>query len=402
MSVLLRDDVLHAINDVINQLNFIIASIPNDSSLKSKKEKIELNTDIQTCINYKFKNNLETNIQKILIDYCFKAERFSPGGFKKTLDLIEKLSKKNLIDENDNNVVCYPTLNDLEKIIPNFCNNDTISKICFEAIKLCGFAGKISIEKSLNSISSIEMIDGYSFFHEPNDNLSVKLIKPQVLCIDGYIESVSEINLLFEGAVELKHPLVLITRGMHDDVINTIKVNKNRGTMFVYPIKIPFDISGINTIVDISTVIGRPAISCDLGQLISSTTINDSIQVDEIMISSNSLLIKNPKTRNNVNVHVKNLIEKMNKSVEDIESLLSSRIKSLSGNHVVIRLPDDANYIQKSQMIDYVLRSIKSMLDFGIIINHDENIELYGSYQIAKQLAKKFHDIVSNINAFLD
>jgi chaperonin GroEL (HSP60 family) len=399
MSVALNGDVSAAVHDVINHFDFILSRISN-SALKLEKQKVLLKTDIQTCINHDFHDNLKNSIKKILIDHCFLAEKHSPGSFTKTLLNVKKILKDQNLQDFDGQIF-HPNLDDFEKIINSFCKDEFIANICSEAIKLSGFGGKISIEKSLNSATSIEVIDGYVFSHENYGIPSTKLIKPKVLCIDGYIESVSEVNLLFEGAVNLKHPLVLITRGMHDDVLNTIKVNRNRGTMFVYPIKISFDINGINTIVDISNVIGKDPISCNLGQLISSTKVEDSIEVDEIVIAGNSLSIKNSRTRNNVNIHIKNLIEKRKDSIKDVEELLTTRIKSLSGNCVVVRLPDDSNYIKNSQMIDYVLRSVKSMLDFGVIILDDE-IELYGSYKLSKELSKKFVNIITNIYAYLD
>jgi hypothetical protein len=188
---------------------------------------------------------------------------------------------------------------------------------------------------------------------------------------------------------------------MHDDVLNTIKVNRDRGSMFIYPVKIAFDLNGINTISDLSTIIGTPPISCNLGNLISSTKIDDSIEVDEVLISGNSLTVKNSKTRRAVNLHMKSLIEKRETAENSVEELLTARIKSLSGSCVVIRLPDDSKFITTSQTIDHTLRSVKSMLDFGIFFINDE-INLYGSYKFSKELAEKFCSLINNVYAYVD
>lgn len=399
MSVLLNEDVSKKIFYVLEKLQDIIDNT-KDSTINFEKNKVIFKTDIQTCINYKFEDGLETSIQKMLIDHAYKAEKLSPGGFSKTITFSNFILKKQDFSF-DVESVFHPTIDDLKELVHLFCKDENISSLCFEAIKLAGFGGKISIEKSLNGSKSIELIDGYVFKHDPLGLHPIKVKKPRVICIDGYIESVAEVNLLFEGAAQLKHPLVLISRGMHDDVLNTIKVNRDRGSMFIYPVKIAFDLNGINTISDLSTIIGIPPISCNLGNLISSTKIDDSIEVDEVLISGNSLTVKNSKTRHAVNLHMKTLIEKRETAENSVEELLTSRIKSLSGSCVVIRLPDDSKFITTSQTIDHTLRSIKSMLDFGIFFKDDE-INLYGSYKFSKELAEKFCFLINNVYAYVD
>jgi chaperonin GroEL (HSP60 family) len=333
------------------------------------------------------------------MDHCFYAERLSPGGFQKTL--LNVMSLANGIENHSSEVqIFHPRLNDLEVLIENTVREKSISKLIIEAIQLAGFGGKVSIEKSVNSSTSIELIEGYMFKHNPVGLKPVKLTKPKVICIDGYIESVSEVNMLFEGAVETKHQLLLISRGMHDDVVNTIKVNRDRGTMFVYPVIINFDLDGINTMVDISTVVGTNPVSCHLGDLISSIKISDSCVVDEVTVIGNSLTFKNSKTRSNVNVHVRNLLEKAKTSNFDIESLVTTRLKSLTGSNVVIRIPDDSNYVLKSQAIDNVLRSIKSILDYGILIKNEE-IDLYGTSKSSLELSNKFFKQIMNIGSII-
>jgi len=398
MAIYLGNDVSSAINDVLIEMNRIV-SYASESVLKSEKGKILLKTDIQTCVNYKFDNDLKQSIHKILMDHCFYAERLSPGGFQKTL--LNVMSLANGIENHSSEVqIFHPRLNDLEVLIENTVREKSISKLIIEAIQLAGFGGKVSIEKSVNSSTSIELIEGYMFKHNPVGLKPVKLTKPKVVCIDGYIESVSEVNMLFEGAVETKHQLLLISRGMHDDVVNTIKVNRDRGTMFVYPVIINFDLDGINTMVDISTVVGTNPVSCHLGDLISSIKISDACDVDEVTVIGNSLTFKNSKTRSNVNVHVRNLLEKAKTSNFDIESLVTTRLKSLTGSNVVIRIPDDSNYVLKSQAIDNVLRSIKSILDYGILIKNEE-IDLYGTSKSSLELSNKFFKQIMNIGSII-
>ena len=396
MSVFFADDIRLAVCDVIQDLKNII-SIESNSFLQSEKEKVLLKTDIQACVNKKYENELKKLIHKILVDYCFKAESISPGGFYLTLELISKKIVHNDFFEEELPVLC-PKFEDFSSLILNETNDKSLVDLTLEAISLAGFAGKITVEKSSNDYNSIELIEGYTFKHKHLGLSPTRLTKPKIILIDGYIESVSEINMLFEGAADTKEQILLVSRGMHDDVLNTIKVNRDRSTMFVYPVIINFDLEGINTIVDMSTVSLTNPVSCNLGELISSIKISDAVQLDEVTIIHDSIVIKNARSKRNVSLHINNLLQKVKTSNEDIENLLISRIRSLSGTNVVIRLVDDSSYVLKRQFIDRSLRSVRSMLDYGIVLKNDK-VMLNATLQISKKLSEKFLLQIKNIGA---
>ncbi len=396
MHVYLSNDVKFAVEEVIKDLKRII-HVDNNSFLRSEKNKILLKTDIQECINKKYESELKNLIHKIIIEHCFKAENISAGGFFLTLDLISK----NIFEEKkiDLDSTFFSKFEDFNSLISRRTDDLTLIDLISQAISLAGFTGKITIEKSSNFYNSVELIEGYTFKHKGTGLKPLRLVKPKIILIDGYIESVSEINMLFEGAVETKEQLLLVCRGMHDDVLNTIKINRDRSSMFIYPIIINFDLDGINTIVDMSVASSCNPVSCHLGELISSVKISDAVQLDEVFIISNSITIKNKKSKKNVNVHVNNLLEKIKSSTQnDVGELLVSRIRSLSGNNVVIRLSDDSTYILKRQFIDNALRSIKSMIDYGVIIQNNQ-VELNATFQAANELSKKFFSQINNIGA---
>lgn len=387
MSVFLRDDVKLAINEVLNVLCDISTS-SKDHVLKNEKNGLALKTPLQICMDYKFDDALRSSIHKVIIEHCFKAETISPGSFIKTLHLVKKNLAGTISSIGEYSVT--PRTQDVKNMISSMSDDHVLNRMIFEAITLAGFRGNISVEKSLNSTSSVELIDGYKFKHKPLAGLKpVKISKPKVIVIDGYVESVSEINKLLQEASESKHQLLLMTRGMHEDVITTCKVNRDRSTMFVYPIIIEFDIDGINTINDICVVSGCLPISQNLGNLISEASLTHAAMIDECTIIGNSIIIKNSKTKTGVLLHTKSLIQKRNDSVSGVDDLLTNRIKSLTNSNVIIRLPDDASYVYKSQIIDYALRSFKSALDYGFVNENlfaTESVSISHSEMIIRSL----------------
>jgi hypothetical protein len=65
--------------------------------------------------------------------------------------------------------------------------------------------------------------------------------------------------------------------------------------------------------------------------------------------------------------HVAALREKRTEVDPRVTDVYDKRLKSLSPNHAIIRLPDNRNYVLASQEIDYILRSIASLVSQGVI-----------------------------------
>ncbi len=269
------------------------------------------------------------------------------------------------------------------------------------AISSAGFAGRIVVEKSRSDVSSIEIIKGYTFETSPSWHLTVKLDKPRVICIDGFIESVSEIHHFLEASSEAKEPVLMFVRGLHDDVKNTLKVNFDRGSLVVIPIIVPFDLSGMNTLKDVSIACGCNLVSNLSGELISSITYSGLSSIDSASLYHNKVVLMNKKSRRSVAAHVKDLRSRRDdQNVDDVAKLLDNRIRSLSPNHVVIRLSDDKDFITKSQSIDYALRALRSLIDYGTI-SYEGKKQLTATVVASSIHAKKCINMLSSVGAIL-
>lgn len=390
MSVFLKKDIDEAITNVIYTIKNLYKS---NLFLNSSKERIAIKSAFQNFLNFKFENKLENLIYKLILENCFFAEKLAAGAFFATLKNVINFEEKEtaFVDEK----TFHPTFSDIENIVSNYIDNDKLKNLLLKAIKISGFQGKIVVEKSFNDVTSLEVSSFYEFkcktFTQP-----VRILHPKVVAIDGFVESVSELNKIFEEAVDSKHQVVIFARGFHDDVLLTADVNRKRSTMFIYPVSLPFDLEGINSVADISVVSGINPISSNLGQLISTASLSDSSTVDEININANSISIKNKKTKHQVKVHLKNLIKKLDSS-PGAEEVYEARMKRLIDNKCIIRIPDSNSFIADSQSIDYCLRAIKSLLDFGIC----EDGEIFATKKISQKFSKKIFNSIQNLGAII-
>jgi len=397
------DDVIHQLHDVIdNDLKF---------SLNLEKDHVIVYTKLQAMFNMKFVSELHQQIYNVILTSAISSEKMCPGTFDECIrSLLEYFSLHDVGNCSLNNKIKFKALssdktgrsctsNDISRIVERYCDaNKLIASVIMTALDLAGFGGRIAIEKTSSSMLSIELNEGYAFDVSTMFNVSAKLNRPRVLCVDGYIESVSEIHHLLESLAETREQCLLFVRGMADDVIHTLKVNYDRGTLRVIPICVKFDLEGINTLNDISIVSAANLISSIKGDLISSLNLNDISTIDSAIVYPSKVAIINKRSRSSVLTHIKNLRVKQSKNSElvDVGTLLDKRIKSLSSSHVVIRLPDDRNFLIRSQSIDYVLRAIKIAIETGVI-EHNGQVVLATSQHIANRYASKCYELLMSL-----
>lgn len=405
------------IKSAINRLTLAIHEIQNlitKTTLAKTKLGIVLHTRMQTLFGIKFETALERSLHELIIEHAIKAEQIGPGGFDKCIQMIIKgLSLRNTdslllntrmqLGSFSNHGATVPTMADVMQTIEKYSEGSTlpIKDIVIEALNLAGFGGRIVIEKTEFNIPSIELIQGYTFDHSPAWPINVKLENPRIFCIDGFIEEVSEIHHLLESFSETKEHGILFVRGMSNDVIHTLKVNYDRGSLRVIPVIVKFDLEGINSLNDITIATGSELVSSNKGDVINNIKFHLATKVNEALIYPNKVAITHPGSAKAVASHINFLRSKrQDEKIADVAKLIDARIKSLSPNHVVIRIPDDKDCVINSQAIDYTLRAIKSLVEHGIIIVDDKR-ELAATLVSSKIYSERCCEMLTSLGSVI-
>lgn len=370
---------IHTAADIVDSCRRVIDRLKIagqlERSLITSKSNLLVYTRMQTTFNLKFDNLIDRTVHEIIMTHAIAAEKLGPGAFNRCIDVIIENSRE---FQDVTHVAKMRILADkatatsIKNLVTSFAElggSRTIAMLN-EAIKLAGHGGRIIVEKTTSSTPSVELVRGYTFELQQLLPIDVSFVKPRVICIDGYVEEVSEIHHLLESASEAKEPCVIFLRGVSEDVKHTLKVNYDRGSLKIIPIGVPFDLEGMNSIVDLSVVSGADLVSSLKGDLISSIKFHEIPCVDQVTMFKGRVVVMCSKTRMDVATHVSTLRKRrQEEKLDDVSALLDKRIKSLSPNHVVIRLPDDKNFVLCSQAIDYALRAVKSAIERGVTVD---------------------------------
>jgi hypothetical protein len=346
------------------------------TALVRVKDHPLVHTRMQVIFNVKHASVTDRAIHETVMTHAMRAEKLGPGGFDRCIELVlEKLGT--LCGQPDVSRLTRPVSMvaseaDVEGIVRLHASRAgaRTTAMLHHALDLAGYGGRIIIEKTHSQTPSVELVRGYTFDLDAILPVDVSFVRPRVFCIDGYVEEVSEVHHLLEAASQSREPCVVFVRGVSNDVKHTLKVNYDRGSLRVLPIGVKFDLEGMNTLVDLSIASGCDLVSSLKGDLISSIKFHEAPYVDQVSVFRGHTVVANASTHNNVAAHVANLrTRRQEEQIDDKGQLLDKRIKSLSPNHVVIRLPDDKDYVTSTQAIDNTLRAIKSAIDFGVTSN---------------------------------
>lgn len=374
-----HDDVLAALDRVVGWVELIRTKNHRSFMREEVDRQCMIQTRVQALFNSRFKSPLEQQLYETILSYFIDAEKMAPGGFDRcTQVFLERfrMLRQGLLHpsapDGSETVLGAPIAACRRTDINNLVSGRLVAfpklaELVKNAIELGGFRASIVVEPTVSHEPSLELVSGYTFDLQPAFPIRQQPTNPRCACIDGYVETVSELHHMLIEASETRDWVVVFLRGMADDVKHTLKVNHDRGTLNVIPVVVDFDLAGLNTLNDISVITGSDLISSNKGDMISSIRLGSLACVDRLNMHDRRLVMRNAATKANVQQHLDGLRKRRaDEVIIDIGHLLDGRIKSLSSNHVILRLPQDRGFVVASQAIDDVLRGLRCMIEHGL------------------------------------
>lgn len=345
--------------------------------LLSNQIRTRRNFQHLSCISSKEKS-IKVVLESLL-NYAFQAEAKSPLSGSLFLKMFCGFS----VDSTKHKIPKYKE--EVIDLLENRGYSKVVLQLLEESMNLSSSSTNISLKKSTTTNTYIEFTEGYIFSLASLLNLkNHEAVDVKVACIDGFIENISEIHHLLSYLSETGSNCLLISRGMSNDVLNTIKVNNDRKTLAIFPYRSQFDVENVNTIVDIAVASGTDVVSTTKGNLISSIRPEGLGGLKYCTFSNEYIRAKSRSS----DVHVKNHVKNLRKTAEErpeISSLLYKRIRSLSSSCIDICIPDDINYFSRSSQIDEGIRIISSIMN-----------NTYDPYETSKMFYRSFQDNFEN------
>lgn len=364
---------------IINQLKSFLKNIFNTYSNSSS---LTLNTNDLTIKNNlldisDLNEPLKSLFQIILSTAKNCESKYADGYYLFLYKLYNKLSSTNLnIQEYiDKNVLSFF---DIKSILNKENNINNFLKEAIEySILNMNRNSRIGIEKSINNNYIIKFSDGFKFECK-NENLIYKnkiLYNPIIIIIDGYIETVSEINSLLENASKNKDTILLLCRGANNDVISTINLNLKRDTLNVNLCILPFNENTLNILKDIAICTNSESdmLSIDKGDIIRSINNYKKFKkINSVIFENNSITFINDNINtSSINLHIKYLEEKCQEYISGdnipLLEIYLNRLLSLNSRQSTIMIPESNNQDLEIKICNNIIRKISEITKFGAI-----------------------------------
>ena len=203
----------------------------------------------------------------------------------------EKLLKHSHKVESSNEIANVATISSGSKEI-----GDIIAK----AMETVGKDGVINVDESRGFETSLEVTKGIKYdkgYISPYmvgelDKTSITMEDTAILVTNQKISSIQDILPLLEEVVKVRKPLFIICEDMDQEAVNTIVINKLRGTFNVVATKAPgFGDSLNETLSDISLIVGAKFIDKNLNMALKDVKMDDLGEAKKIIVEKDSTTI---------------------------------------------------------------------------------------------------------------
>jgi hypothetical protein len=367
--VLVGDGYEHKVREVAKAIRTLFANV--DNSALMLKERAYMTTRQQTLSSVNMQDPSLQLLYKVILDHCLKAEKAGPGSFLHVLDMVsaELLSplptKRPSFSELATGSY-RPSWSETREYVSHVLHDAFLSELILQALELSGTEGRIFVERAASDVTSVEKLNGFTFQGTFPTQFVGTRQNVRCVIIDGFIETAAEVTRLFQHISDTKETLLLVCRGMADDVAHTIKVNGARKTLDVIPMTVRYDFEGLNVLNDIAIVCGADVVSSMKGQLISAIDGSELSLVQTVMSRDGTLTIVNDKAVSRARLQASQLMEKRSEvTLEQFQQIYDDRVKSLTSSSVRIRIAGDRNLSDYTEKLDVVLRVVRSTLRHG-------------------------------------
>jgi chaperonin GroEL len=288
-----------------------------------------------------------------------------------TTKVVELLKEKSKTIENKEEIIQVATISAADEVI---------GRLIADAIEKVSETGVITVEEASSIETTLDVVEGMQFdkgylspYMATNTEKMVAVIEnPYILITDKKIKNMQQILPILEECMKGGRPLLIIAEDIEAEVLNTLVLNKLRGTLNVVAVKPPaFGDRRKAILEDIAILTGGTLISDEKGMNISDTISLHLGGAAKVKITQDSTIIVGGLGNDGlVYSRLKQLKTQISESTSeyDIEKL-QERLAKLSGGVGVIRVgaTTETELKEKKMRIEDALNATKAAISEGIV-----------------------------------
>ena len=304
--------------------------------------------------------------------------------------------------------------------------DEEIGKLIADAMEKVSADGVITIEESKTAETYSEVVEGMQFdrgYITPymvtdTEKMEAVIDDAYILITDKKISVISDILPILEQLVQSGTKLVIVAEDVEGEALNTLIVNRLRGTLNVVCVKAPgFGDRRKEMLQDIAILTGGTVISEEVGLELKTATIDMLGRARQVKVTKeNTTIVDGAGDATAIKDRVAQIRSQIANTTSDYDKeKLQERLAKMAGGVAVIKVgaATETEMKEKKLRIEDALNATKAAVEEGIVagggtiyvnvipavtalLNEVEGDEKTGVQIVAKALEEPIRQIAAN------
>ena len=259
-------------------------------------------------------------------------------------------------------------------------NDETVGGIIADAINAVGREGVVTVDESATAETILDIVEGMQFdrgylspyFITNNNNMSVELDEPLILCYDKKVSNLKDIVKVLEYAIAAGKPLLIIAEDIDGEALAGLVVNKVRGTLSVAAVKAPsFGEERTALLQDLSILTGGQLVSPDKGMKLDTIDASWFGTCKKVKIDSKTTtVIDGYGDADQISHRAEEIKSALDNAASGWErEKVQKRLAKLSGGVAILKIgaESEIEMKEKKDRVEDALNATRAAIDEGII-----------------------------------
>ena len=270
--------------------------------------------------------------------------------------------------------------NDIARVGAVSSGDEEIGKLIADAMEKVSADGVITIEESKTAETYSEVVEGMQFdrgYITPymvtdTEKMEAVIDDAYILITDKKISVISDILPILEQLVQSGKKLVIIAEDVEGEALNTLIVNRLRGTLNVVAVKAPgFGDRRKEMLQDIATLTGGTVISEEVGLELKTATIDMLGRARQVKVTKeNTTIVDGAGDAQAIKDRVGQIRNQIAVTTSDYDKeKLQERLAKLAGGVAVIKVgaATETEMKEKKLRIEDALNATRAAVEEGVV-----------------------------------
>ena len=269
---------------------------------------------------------------------------------------------------------------DIARVATISSADEHIGELIAEAMDKVTADGVITVEEAKTAETTVDVVEGMQFdrgYISPymmtdTDKMTAEIDDALILITDKKISNIQEILPLLEQVLKLGKKLVIIAEDVEGEALQTIVLNKLRGTFTCVAVKAPgFGDRRKAMLEDIAVLTGGTVITSDLGLELSNATLDMLGKAAKVSVSKdNTTIVDGAGTKDAIAARVSQIRSQIEESTSDYDKeKLQERLAKMAGGVAVLHVgaATETEMKESKLRIEDALAATKAAVEEGTV-----------------------------------